>query len=1119
MRTVEQQGLKVLAEEPAAFWFKDAIIYQLHVKAFRDSDGDGIGDFKGLTGALDYIQNLGVTAIWVLPFSPSPLKDDGYDISDYMGVNPQYGTLRDFREFLKEAHRRDLRVITELVVNHTSDQHPWFQRARHAKRGSKWRDYYVWSDTPDRYKETRIIFQDFETSNWTWDPVARAYFWHRFYSHQPDLNYDNPQVQKEILRVLDHWFEMGVDGLRLDAVPYLFEREGTNCENLPETHAFLKKMRAHVDSRFANRLLLGEANQWPEDAAAYFGQGDECHMAFHFPLMPRMFMAVRMEDRFPIVDILDQTPPVAECCQWAIFLRNHDELTLEMVTDEERDYMYRVYAQDPQMRVNLGIRRRLAPLLGKNRRRIELLSSILCSMPGSPILYYGDEIGMGDNVYLGDRNGVRTPMQWSADRNGGFSRANPQKLYLPLITDPEYHYETTNVEAQQANTQSLLWWIKRLFVLRKRYKAFSRGSIQFLDPDNYKILAFVRSHEEEHILVVANLSRFVQYVELDLSSYAGRVPVELFGRSVFPAIRETPFPISLGPHGFYWFALESTTSPEGAREISSRAELPRISVAGRETFPFQKAAMDAIERILPEFLQRSRWFRSKARPVRAAAFQEIQALEHTPTPISIGLVQVDYAEGEPELYLLPIMKSDGDAAEKIYAETPKAVIAKLRYPGGREGILYDGSVDRVASEALFDFIAKGKHLKGAEGRIVALPGRNFQRALRGAESLEPSVIKAEQTNTSIVYGRRFILKLIRCLSEGLDPDLEIGRFLTEKKCEFVPAVMGSIEYQRGRKGTITLASLVEFVPNQGDAWSYSQDVLGRYLEAASVERARMEKIPMPEKPLAWSQEEELPSGAYHAVGPFVETARRLGSRTGELHSLLASERENPAFTPENFSTLYQRSLYQSMRSLSGRVFHTLTKRVKDLPEGLRPDGEKVLRLEDAVMERFRGITRMKITARRIRCHGDYHLGQVLYTGKDFFIIDFEGEPARPLSERRLKRSPLRDVAGMLRSFQYAAYSAFFAQQERGLATTDDPVYFEHCVNLWYQWVCRVFLKAYFEAASEGFLPSTREELQVLLDTFLLEKAVYEMGYELNNRPEWLKIPFKGLLGLMEANGK
>src|SRR3712207_6434766 len=529
----------VQAQDNNVFWYKDAIIYQLHVRAFFDSDGNGIGDFAGLTSKLDYLQDLGVTAIWLLPFYPSPLKDDGYDIADYTAINPAYGNLRDVRQFIREAHRRGLRVITELVCNHTSDQHPWFQRARQAKPGSSARNFYVWSDTPDKYLEARIIFKDFETSNWAWDPVAGAYFWHRFYSHQPDLNFDSPRVREAIFRTMDFWLEMGVDGLRLDAIPYLFEREGTNCENLPETHAFLKELRAHIDARFPGRMLLAEANQWPEDSVEYFGDGDECHMAFHFPVMPRMFMSVRMEDRFPIIDILDQTPPIPESAQWALFLRNHDELTLEMVTDEERDYMYRVYAHDPQMRINLGIRRRLAPLLGNHRRRIELLNGLLFSMPGTPVIYYGDEIGMGDNVYVGDRNGVRTPMQWSGNRNAGFSEANRQQLYLPVITDPEYHYEALNVDTQQANPHSLLWWMKRLIDLRKRHPAFSRGTLEFLHPENRRILAFTRQLGDETLLVVANLSRYVQHVNLDLSAYPGRVPVEMFGRVEFPTVEAT----------------------------------------------------------------------------------------------------------------------------------------------------------------------------------------------------------------------------------------------------------------------------------------------------------------------------------------------------------------------------------------------------------------------------------------------------------------------------------------------------------------------------------------------------------------------------------------------------
>src|SRR3954469_25365225 len=526
-------------------WYKDGIIYQTHVRAFFDCNNDGIGDFQGLTRKLDYLQDLGINILWLLPFYPSPLRDDGYDIANYTAVNPSYGTLADFKNFMREAHRRGIRVITELVVNHASDQHAWFQKSRKAKAGSPWHDFYVWNDSPGKYKDARIIFKDFETSNWSWDPLARSHYWHRFFSHQPDLNFDEPEVRKAMLGVVDHWFGMGVDGVRLDAVPYLYEREGTSCENLPETHAFLKELRAHVDAKFPARMLLAEANQWPEDAASYFGAGDECHMAFHFPIMPRLFMALRMEDSHPIADILEQTPVIPDSCQWAIFLRNHDELTLEMVTEEERDYMVQRYARDRQTRINLGIRRRLAPLLQNARRSIELMNALLLSMPGAPVIYYGDEIGMGDNAYLGDRNGVRTPMQWSPDRNGGFSRANPQRLILPAIIDPEYSYETVNVEVQQSNSSSLLWWMKRAIALRKQHPTFARGSFRILAPENRKVLAFVREDPQETLLVVMNLARAPQWVELELAEFKGVRPLELFGNIDFPAISERPYLLTL----------------------------------------------------------------------------------------------------------------------------------------------------------------------------------------------------------------------------------------------------------------------------------------------------------------------------------------------------------------------------------------------------------------------------------------------------------------------------------------------------------------------------------------------------------------------------------------------
>ena len=541
--------------EADPLWYKKAIIYEIHLRAFQDSNGDGIGDIQGLIQRLPYLQNLGVTCLWLLPMYPSPLRDDGYDIADYFNIHPDYGTTDDFRQLVEEAHRRGLRILTELVVNHTSDQHPWFQEARRDPNSPK-RDWYVWSDTDQKYRGARIIFLDSERSNWTWDPVAQQYYWHRFFSHQPDLNFDNPKVQEAIFEVMKYWLDMGIDGFRCDAVPYLFEREGTNCENLPETHAFSKKLRAQIDAGYQGRVLLAEANQWPADVRAYFGDGDEFQMGFHFPVMPRLFMAIRREERTPIVEIMEQTPSIPDNCQWAIFLRNHDELTLEMVTDADRDYMYREYAKDSRMRINLGIRRRLAPLMENGRRRIELMHSLLFSLPGTPVLYYGDEIGMGENVYLGDRNGVRTPMQWTGDRNAGFSRADAAALYLPVISDPVFGYQSVNVEAQERIRSSLLGWIQRVIRIRQRYPVFALGKIQFLNPSNKKVLAFQRLHEGRVVLVVCNLSRHAQPVEIDLSDFQGWTAIELFGETAFPEVTERPYQLSLGPYMFLWFRLE-----------------------------------------------------------------------------------------------------------------------------------------------------------------------------------------------------------------------------------------------------------------------------------------------------------------------------------------------------------------------------------------------------------------------------------------------------------------------------------------------------------------------------------------------------------------------------------
>jgi len=1106
-----------LKDDP--LWYKDAVIYQLHVKTFYDSDGDGIGDFRGLTEKLGYLQELGVSALWLLPFYPSPLKDDGYDIADFRGINPAYGTLRDFKRFLNEAHRRGLRVITELVINHTSDQHPWFQRARRAKPGSNRREFYVWSDTPHRYEDARIIFKDFETSNWTWDPVARAYFWHRFYSHQPDLNYENPRVHDAIFKTLDFWLDMGVDGMRLDAIPYLYEQEGTNCENLPETHVFLKKLRARMDEKYKNRMFLAEANQWPEDAVKYFGDGDECHMSFHFPLMPRLYMALNMEDRFPVIDILNQTPEIPASSQWAIFLRNHDELTLEMVTDEERDYMYRVYAQDPRMRLNLGIRRRLAPLLGNHRRRIELMNALLLSLPGTPVIYYGDELGMGDNIFLGDRNGVRTPMQWSADRNAGFSRANPHQLYLPVIIDPEYHFEVFNAEAQQNNRHSLLWWMRRMIFLRNRIQAFSRGSLTFLEPDNPKVLAFVRRHRDQRILVVANFSRYVQYAELELDDYAGLVPVEVFSNSPFPKIDEDePYFITLGPHSFYWFSLQPESEFAGyVGEVVEPEELALLEVptAWNEVF---EDKVKSLERQLPAYVLRQRWFGGKGRAVKSARLQETIPLQLATILVYLTFVRVEYTDGTSEIYTLPITFAAGPEVEALLEDCPQAAIARIRIEAdSKDGYLLDALFRDEFREGLLTALAKRAGFRSERGRLSAFTTRAFKDLYAPQEPHEARLMKAEQSNTSVLYGHRFILKLFRRLQEGVNPDLEIGRFLTRKGFANMPPVAGALEYQvAGRQEPDTLAILQGFVPNQGDAWEYTLDSLHHFYER--VIETRSDPAPaLPRESLVATAQKELPPDAAQKIGAYLESARLLAQRTAQMHTVLASDTEDSRFAPEGFSKLYQRSLYQSMRSLTMGVLAQLRKQRRRMSESLQDAADRIANRQEDILAAMRTLTDAKISAKRLRCHGDYHLGQVLYTGKDFYIIDFEGEPARPVSERRIKRSPLRDVAGMLRSFHYAAYNVLFIEQRRGLFLEKDRRFAESWADFWYLWVSSVYLHHYLqEASAADFLPHTSQELQVLLRALLLEKAVYELGYEMNNRPDWLEIPVKGIEQLLEV---
>ncbi len=1097
-------------------WYKDAIIYQTHVKAFHDANGDGIGDFRGLIEKLDYLEGLGITVLWILPFYPSPLKDGGYDIADYTDVHPDYGTLRDFRELLKEAHRRGIRVITELVVNHTSDQHAWFRRARLAKPGSAQRDFYVWSDTPDKYPDARIIFKDFETSNWALDPIAKAYYWHRFYTHQPDLNFDNPQVRRAIVRVMDYWLDMGVDGMRLDAVPYLYEREGTNCENLPETYAFLRELRAHIDAKYRDRMLLAEANQWPEDAVAYFGAGDMCHMAFHFPLMPRMFMAVQMEDRFPIIDILDQTPPIPSTCEWALFLRNHDELTLEMVTDEERDYMYRVYARDPHARINLGIRRRLAPLLENDRRKIELLNVMLFTLLGTPVLYYGDEIGMGDNYYLGDRDGVRTPMQWSADRNAGFSRANPQRLYLPVIIDPEYHYETINVENQERNQASLLWWMRRLIAIRKRHPAFQRGTIRFLYPDNPKVFAFVRELGDERMLVVVNLSRHPQITELDLSAYARRVPEEVFSHNRFVPIREGPMPITLGSYGYYMFALREEARGEA---VAVQPTLPEFAAGGNWESVLVGESRVRLEReVLPRYLQGCRWFGGKAREIAQLAIRESIPIGRDGAPRLLFL-DVEYTAGPPEVYVLPIAWMAGDAARAIESGAPGAVIARLTVE--REaGFLVDAVYDEGFRRSLLAMVTRRIRIRGFAGTLAATPAAALRRAVEALDepAMASQVLRVEQTNTGIVYGQALILKLYRRLDEGLNPDIEIGRFLTESAgFAGAPAFAGSIEYRAPEKEPVGMAVLSRFIPNQGDAWRYTLDELQRYYERALTQAGTGNGLPETEAgsvlDLAGG---ETPDAARTVIGTvYLERAALLGRRTAEMHVALASGEPGSGFAPEPFSVLYQRSIYQTMQGNARQVFALLRRRLRSFEDDeTRALAEVVLLVEKEVRESFRQVLRRKINAARIRIHGDYHLGQLLFTGNDFVVIDFEGEPARALSERRLKRSPFRDVAGIMRSFQYAAYTSL---RSPAVVRPEDRARLEPYGIYWYRHVSATFLRAYLLAATtEKLVPEDPEQITIMLNAYLLEKAVYELGYELNNRPGWVWLPLLGIRDLLEG---
>ena len=1129
--------MKKVGSATDPLWYKDAVIYELHVRAFQDSNGDGIGDFPGLISRLDYLQELGVTCLWVLPFFPSPLRDDGYDISNYVDVNPSYGTLNDFKQFLDAAHQRGMQVMIELVINHTSDQHPWFQAARRAPKGSPERNMYVWSDTDRLYEGVRIIFTDTEKSNWTWDDQAQQFYWHRFFSHQPDLNFDNPRVMEEVLTAMRFWLDMGVDALRLDAIPYLVERDGTSCENVPETHVKIKQIRAIIDAEYENRLILAEANMWPADVRPYFGNGDECHMAFHFPLMPRIYMALRQEDRLPITDIMAQTPPIPDACQWGLFLRNHDELTLEMVTNDERDYMYLAYSADPRMRINVGIRRRLAPLLDNNRRRIELLNSLLFSFPGTPILYYGDEIGMGDNIYLGDRNGVRTPMQWTPDRNAGFSTAVPAKLYFPVIMDPIWGYQAINVEAQLSDASSLLHWTRNMIALRKLFKVFGRGTQEFLNPENRKVLAYLREYSNEQdgisetILCVANLSRFAQPVSLDLSRFVGMVPVEMLGYVSFPQITAAPYALTLSPYSFLWLELQAAPEMPEVRNVEPDETALDLMVASGSPWRDLLAGrgLSLLEKLLPDYLQRQRWFGGKSRTINSIGVLDWAELPRTTA--ALVFVEITYSDGTPDLYQLPLAITHGQEAERIHAAAPGAVLASLTTYDG-PAILHDAVFREDFRQALLGIIESGVQLTacnasgdgGVHPTLRGQPSTAFT-SVRGMEPLAARTGSAEQSNTSILFDSKLILKLFRRIQPGENPDTEIGRFLTEvAHFPRIAPFLGEIrEETLPDSEPTTLAMLQGLVENEGDGWEFTLDELGRFFEGVLTCPPPL-NIGTVLSFLEPTTIEHIPPEAREHAGLCLDAAALLGRRTGEMHLALATPTENQAFAAEPFTTTDLEFDATRIRDQIGRTLDALKRNFTALADESTTEFAALLLARRrelfgramAITESLDGATAGGIGSEsglRIRIHGDYHLGQVLRTRGDYVILDFEGEPARPLVERRAKQSPLRDVAGMLRSFSYAAYAGLdhFVQRHPG---AQKPL--EMWAQLWQNAVSTEFLSSWRSTMSvQPHLTPQPKQAHRLLNAYLLEKAMYELLYELNNRPAWVRIPLTGILALAD----
>jgi maltose alpha-D-glucosyltransferase/alpha-amylase len=1077
----------MLAADP--LWYKKTIFYELHVRSFADGNGDGIGDFKGLIKHLDYLERLGIGTLWLLPFYPSPLRDDGYDIADYRGIHPDYGALADFKLFLREAHARGLRVVTELVLNHTSDQHPWFQKARKAKPGSAARDFYVWSDTPEKFRQARIIFKDFEHSNWAWDPVAKAYYWHRFYAHQPDLNFDNPVVRREMLKVVDHWLGLGVDGLRLDAVPYLFERAGTNCENLPETHAFLKQLRAHVDEKFPGRMLLAEANQWPEDAVSYFGQGDECHMAFDFPVMPRIFMALWMEDRYPIIDIVGQTPAIPEGCQWAVFLRNHDELTLEMVSDEERDYMYRAYARDSKARINLGIRRRLAPLMQNNRRKMELINFLLFSFPGSPILYYGDELGMGDNYHLGDRHGVRTPMQWSPDRNAGFSQANPQSLFLPVVIDPEYHYEVVNAETAERNQSSFLWWMRRLIAVYKTLPALGAGALSFIHTGNTKVLGFLRTHGEARLLVVANLSRHAQVAQLDLGELAGYTPVEVFGRTRFPGIRPEPYVLTLGPHDHFWFTLENGPAAPAASGLQISLPLVVDPESGLHRLENTTVLESSL---LPAALARTTPDVTPAATMRQLRIVDGLALKTQEPGATLFLVEDVQDQTPLRTHQLLVSVVGERQSEAFVAQSPGAVLARLDGRGGQR-ILVDGFEDPQAVAGLAALLGSNRKHHGQASRfLVQTHAPKSQRRHLTQPPGQTRRIRATPHTISYSLGNAVFLKVYRHPEEGKHPEPELLALLNAAGFPGVPRLLASLAYQPPRGERMTLAVAMEYVQNAQKGTAFVFDGVERYLEQVLAFGA----APLPQLPAEYFTPPPLSAVQRELVSEYtLEFFRRLGQRTAAFHKIMAGL-NIPSFVPEPETKSSLRSLYQSMRNLTNRAVQALPLAApRTGPDAAQPPRPLPVGL---LLKHFAKLLTMDPQGQRIRLHGDFQLDNLLHLGKDFMLVDFDGDVRAPVGERSIKRSALRDVASMLASIGLTAEQALRQHLERNPADREG---LSPWLSLWRRTALLTYLTAYLqEAGGEAFLPPDVTTTHQLLLVFLLEHSLQSLIRALDEHP-------------------